>query len=370
MKKTKYLVITLILIFVSLIFAGCRGSGAVASGWPGITVDGDTAYVAFNQGIYSLDLADDGSLDKTAPTNAGDLKPRNPTFFHAPVILDEDTLLAGSYNNRLFKFDTSSGIATEFFDKARNRWIAKPLFEGGILYAPNANGTLYAIKEDGSVKWEFETDAAIWATPVMNGSHLYVVSQDHFMFAIDPVNGKEEWSLDLGAAAVSKPALDEQNKMLYIGTFNGMLLAINTDSGRIAWEAETNDWIWGSPTMGPDNMLFVTDLDANLYAVDIENGHILWDKQVDAGSSITGSALLVGDALIVITQSGTIASYDLNGERLWKETIGDEDIPVEFHGTPVLAGEDLILVSALGKVPGVYAFNSELEFLWKFEPGK
>ena len=60
MMKTKTLVITIMLIFLSLLISGCRGSGFIAGSWPGITVDGDTAYIAYNQAIYSIDLTDEG----------------------------------------------------------------------------------------------------------------------------------------------------------------------------------------------------------------------------------------------------------------------------------------------------------------------
>ena len=84
MKKPKYITITLILILFSLAFAGCRGSGAVASGWPGITVDGDTAYVAFNQSVFTLDLENDGRVQETMPANAGDLRPPQPDVLSRP----------------------------------------------------------------------------------------------------------------------------------------------------------------------------------------------------------------------------------------------------------------------------------------------
>lgn len=366
MKKNKKLLLALILILVSLTFAGCQGTGAIASSWPGITVDGDTAYVAFNASIYTIDLSQRGNLQRTAPTNAKDL--RGHTFFHAPVQLSEDTLLVGSYKNSLYTID-SSGDAVEFFSGARNRWIATPLMTEEAIYAPNANGTLYALDFDGSVFWEFETSAAIWATPVKDNGSLYMVSQDHIMYKLNASTGEQVWSLDLGASSVSSPALDE-NGILYIGTFNSQLLAIDSMTGKIAWDLTTNDWVWGSPTLGPDNTLFVTDLGGNLYAVDTVTGKFLWEKQVSTDTSIAGSALLVGDALFVVTSSGAIVSYGLDGERLWKEEIGNEDNKVEFYGTPVLAGEDLILVSSTGSDNLVYAFNPQLETQWTFEPGK
>ena len=367
MKKPKYLAIALILILFSLAFAGCAGTGAVASSWPGITVDGDTAYVAFNQSVYTLDLENDGRVRETMPANAGDLRPRNPMFYHAPVLLDESTLLVGSYNNRMFIINLNTGNADDFFISARNRWIAQPLLEDGTIYAPNANGNLYALALNGSQKWAFETNAAIWATPVIDNGQIYMISQDHSLYALDASSGDPIWTLDIGAASVNSPVLDEDG-ILYIGTFDSKVFAIDSQRGAILWEIETFDWVWGSPVLGPDGIIFVTDLGANLYAIDTETQEIVWEKQVDPTSSITGSPLLLDEALIVVTQSGVIASYDLNGERLWKEEFATEDNPVEFHGTPVLAGEDTILVSSLGSDAVVFAFNPELELLWMFEP--
>jgi outer membrane protein assembly factor BamB len=366
MKKSKYLILALLLIFVGLMFSGCRGSGAIASGWPGITVEGDTAYVANNTSVYTLDLSQKGRQKDIAPSNEKDL--RGHTFFHAPVLLDEDTLLVGSYKNVLYTFATGDGNATEFFKNARNRWIATPLVTEDAIYAPNANGTLYALDVNGDVIWEFETDAAIWATPVKDNGTLYVVSQDHTLYAVIAETGEQTWARELGAASVNSPALDE-NGILYIGTFGSQLFAIDSKTGNTVWELSTNDWVWGSPVVGPGNTLFVTDLGANLYAIDTETAEILWEKQVDTDTAITGSPLIVGESIFVVTQSGEITSYDLEGQRLWNEQIATEDNPVEFHGTPVLAGDDLILVSATGSDEIIYAFNTELESQWSFEPG-
>lgn len=366
MKKTKLLALTIFLLALSLVVSGCQGA-AVANSWPGITVDGETAYVAYNQAVYALDLTRDGQQTETFPANSDDRSLRGALFYHPPVLLDDGYLLAGSYNNKLYEIDTRDGDASEFYADARNRWIATPLRTDNRIFAPNANGAVYAFDLSGDLVWEFETDAAIWATPVMNGSRVYIVSQDHTMYALNAATGEPVWNLDLGAASVNSPALD-QNGVLYIGTFGSQLLAIDSDTGRILWDTDTQGWVWGSPVLGADGILYLTDLEANLYAIDTADGTILWSKQVDADTGITGSALLYNEALFVVTNSGVIASYNLEGERLWKEEFASEDSPVEFHGTPVAAGDDLILVPSIGTETAVFAFNTELETLWQFTP--
>lgn len=361
MIKNKTLIITIMLIFLGLLVSGCQGSGFIAGSWPGITVDGDTAYIAYNQAIYSIDLTDNGDLIDTYPAEAV----RGGTFFHAPLLLEDGSMIEGSYNNMIYSIDLESGAASEFFNTTKNRWIGVPIFSNEMIYAPNSNGTLYAIDLDGESPWNFPTEAAIWAKPLLNENTLYIASQDHFLYAVNATTGKEIWKTDLGASAVNSPVLDE-NGTLYIGTFGSKVFAINSANGSVLWDSDTQGWIWGSPILGTDNTLYVTDLDANLYAIDATDGSQIWNKQVQAGSSITGSALLYNDNLFVVTRAGTIASYDLNGERLWKEEVGTEENKIEFHGTPVLAGENLILVSAVGSPQVVFAFNTKLEPLWQF----
>jgi len=368
MTKTKTLVLIIMLIFLSLLISGCTGSGMVAGSWPGIMIDGETAYVAYNQAIYHIDLADKGDQIDSFPAEPI----RGATFFHAPLLLDDDTLLAGSYDNKVYEIDTDSGAAREFFNSTKNRWIARPEFSNGLIYYPNSNGVLYAVTTDGDSPWNFETEAAIWAKPLVEENRLYLGSQDHFLYALNAETGDEIWRTDLGASIVNSPVLDE-NGILYVGSFGNAetgstVTAIDSTDGSLVWELVTEGWVWGSPALGPDNTLFVTDMNANLYAIDTTNGSIVWEKQVQAGSAITGSALFLNDAIYVATRGGTIASYDLDGQRLWKEDVGNEDNPIEFHGTPLVAGDDLLLVSSVGSDSIVFAFNTKLELLWQFTP--
>lgn len=363
MTKRKQLTIALIVVLLALLVSGCSGAGAVAAGWPGITIQGNTAYVADNQAIYGIDLKVGGDQLATYPAEAI----RGATYFHAPVLLDSETMLIGAYNNKIYTIDLVDGSSAEFFTEAKNRWVGAPLLVDDVLYAPNSNGNIYALTTDGETLWTFETDAAIWATPVYADGRLFVASQDHHLYAVNANTGDEIWDLDLGASAVGSPALAEDGT-LYIGTFGSEVFAIDSQGGSTLWRLNTEDWVWGSPLIESDGMLYVTDMGANLYAIDPATETIVWQKQVDTGSSITGSPLLYNDALFVVTRSGVIASYDLQGERLWKEELGEED--GEFYGTPVVSEDGTILVSAVGATSIIYAYDSNLEPLWQFTPEK
>ncbi|HKJ28215.1 MAG TPA: PQQ-binding-like beta-propeller repeat protein [Anaerolineales bacterium] len=359
MIKPKYILLITLLILLSLAASGCRGSGAVASSWPGITLDGDTAYVAYNQNVYAIDLEADGRQLDTLPTDAI----RGATFFHKPLLIGDDQLVQGSYSQDLYLIDTDNGASREFFTDAKNRWIGAPLSADGVIYAPNSNGNLYALSYDGEELWHFETEASLWASPLLDGDVLYIASMDHYLYAVDIHTENLIWKTDLGGSLVSGPVIAEDGT-LYIGSFDSNVYAIDSQNGSVLWDFATTDWVWGSPTVGPEGVVYATDLSANIYALDSQNGDLIWDKQVEANSRIIGSVLFHNDTLYVVAESGVIAAYDTEGERLWKESIGEGNL----YGTPVMAGDNLILASALNAEAVIYAYDADLEPLWQYLP--
>src|SRR5574341_2699026 len=57
--KSKHFFILFTLLFLSLSLSACAGGAATAaSSWPGLTVDGETAYLAYNQHVYAINVAD------------------------------------------------------------------------------------------------------------------------------------------------------------------------------------------------------------------------------------------------------------------------------------------------------------------------
>jgi outer membrane protein assembly factor BamB len=360
MIKPKHILLITIFLLLSIVASGCRGSGAVATSWPGITIDGDTAYVAYNQFIYAIDLDNKGRQLDVLPKEAI----RGATFFHSPALIGNEKIVEGTYSQDLYLIDIESGASSDFFTKAKNRWIGSPLVADDVIYAPNSNGSLYALTFDGEELWSFPTEASIWASPLLEGDTLYIASMDHFLYAVDIRDGDLLWKTDLSASLVSAPVVDE-NGTLYIGSFGSQVFALDSQTGDILWDYQTADWVWGSPTLDAGDALYITDLSANIYAVDLTDPPaLLWDKQVEADSKITGSALFSNDTLYVATESGVIAAYDKEGERLWKESIGEGNL----YGTPILAGENLILVSALNAEAILYAYDADLEPLWQFQP--
>jgi len=80
-------------------------------------------------------------------------------------------------------------------------------------------------------------------------------SMDHRIYAIDAQTGKAKWQTNVGGSMVGSPAYSSAG-VLYIGTFNSEMLAVNADNGQILWQKPTDGWVWGGPVLKADKLYF------------------------------------------------------------------------------------------------------------------
>ena len=81
----------LIFLILTLVLSSCTGgSGSFrATSWPGVTVDQDTVYVAYEQQVLALRVKD-GGLIWSYPA-----EPSARQLFYAPPAVSEDLLIVG-----------------------------------------------------------------------------------------------------------------------------------------------------------------------------------------------------------------------------------------------------------------------------------
>ena len=97
MKLRHLYFVLLPLILASFGLSACAG-GMAATGWPGLTVTADTAYVSYNQYVYAINLAN-GTENWRFPTQPI----RSATFFAPPAVNEESQVAVGSYAQSLLR---------------------------------------------------------------------------------------------------------------------------------------------------------------------------------------------------------------------------------------------------------------------------
>jgi PQQ-dependent dehydrogenase (methanol/ethanol family) len=165
------------------------------------------------------------------------------------------------------------------------------------------------------LQWSFTfpTERAMESTPLMHDGTLYVTTPWSRVFAMDARNGEPLWSFD---PKVAKSHL-----------INGCCGPINR--GAALWTSEDK------------TLVFIGSFDGRLIAIDAENGQEVWSTQTTATDShytITGAPRVIDGKVIIgnggaeLGARGYITAYDAsNGEMLWRfyTVPGDPSKPQE-----------------------------------------
>ena len=101
-----------------------------------------------------------------------------------------------------------------------------------------------------------------------DGKILYVGSGDFNLYAINTVDGSKNWNFTTGGAVESSPALSSDGKILYVGSGDHNLYAINTIEGGKNWNFSTGAGVFSSPALSSDGkVVYVGSNDHNIYSI-------------------------------------------------------------------------------------------------------
>lgn len=338
------------ILLASVLLSACA-TGASTSSWPGLAADKDNAYLANGQYLYAVRLSDGAKLWQY-PVD----KPGTEEFFSNPVLTQDGQLLIGSSgrDNALYSLDARTGVqkwAKPF--TTSDHWVASPLIVADTVYAPNNNGSLYALKlATGELAWSVPLGRSMWGAPTTDGKLIFVSSLDHFLYAVDPAAQKLVWKRDLGGPIPGSPMLAADGGALYVGSFAKKVYAVEAGTGAIRWAVDLKDWVWNTPTLVGDN-LYAADISGNLYSLAASSGKNGWPELKPDGP-ITGSPVALANGIAIVTESGFLYAFKPDGSTLWPPV----NIGGKIYTTPVLSG-DLILVAPMGAPNLLYAVNGK-----------
>jgi polyvinyl alcohol dehydrogenase (cytochrome) len=170
-------------------------------------------------------------------------------------------------------------------------------------------------------------------------------------------NLKLKWAFGLPGAATLRSQPTVGGGWLWVGSDNGMVYALDADTGCVHWSFEAQRPVISTVSIGPmaDSpgryTAYFGDFSANVYALDAETGKQLWTTQVEEhhAAAVSGSVVLdsAGEHLIVpigsweepmgfsanyecCTSRGAVVVLDVKtGRQIWKtHTLAEEAKPL------------------------------------------
>jgi|GEM_PF-1135489 len=163
----------------------------------------------------------------------------------------------------------------------------------GTIYVGSGNN-VYAINpEDGSVVpgWPYATGDLVKATPTIDSvnGNIYVGSLDDNLYALNSL-GLEQWRLQTGGDLVASAVLDE-SRILYQGSMDGMLYAVQAQNGAIQWTYPAGAGIAETPVLAHTGsgtggtLYFTTVASSQVYALGrgiLGQDQLAWESSDDS----------------------------------------------------------------------------------------
>jgi outer membrane protein assembly factor BamB/predicted Ser/Thr protein kinase len=165
--------------------------------------------------------------------------------------------------------------------------------------------------------WRFRCEDEVRSSPRLQASLLYVGSYDHNLYALDVASGKFVWKYPTDGGIASTPHVTPQ--AVYVASEDNSLYALEPQTGQLVWRVHTRGPIRASPRMAGEVIVVGSD-DAGVYAF-LEDQTLLWRFQ--APMAVRSSALIVGDSALVGCDDGTVYSIQMrDGRQRWKHNAG------------------------------------------------
>ena len=335
-----YVLITSMLLLVTSLACSSLSN---PEGWSGGVLVGESIVVASMEGqVLSLDI-ETGEHNWEPALIRVDDKNKNRRAIYGTPLVEDNVIFVTSYDGKIHAYSSDDGRLLETEPVAEE-------FAGGIsyyedmLFFGSSDGVMYGYDVDimdqtvmMKKAWEFKVNGSIWSTPVIANGLLVFTSLDHFIYALDPLDGSFVWKMETGAALVSSPVVAGDN--LCVGSFDTNFYAIDVNSGKEKWRfTDSSNWYWGSALLSGDN-IYVPSLEGKLYALNQQNGAKQWETEVVG--PIVGTPAIVSDMIVFGSRDGQIRVAELSSGMILASCDVGEKIE-----SPLISTENAVYFSA------------------------
>ena len=216
--------------------------------------------------------------------------------------------------------------------------------------------------DDASV-WSFQTGGWVVNAPTAANGVVYAGSDDNFVYALDAASGQMLWSFETGDAIRSTPTV--AGGAVYVGSNDNHVYALDAITGEMLWMHDTGKAVQYSPLVN-DGVVYIGargNVDYSVHALDATTGEQVWAAGVPYPYGAEFAVTVANGKLYAPGESGEF--YVMNastGEVLWSASVGlgAESPPAVLDGVVYLTAVNTAY--ALDETTGeeIWSYGTEM----------
>ena len=215
--------------------------------------------------------------------------------------------------------------------------------------APNTNNTL----------WSYTTGNSVASSPAIVGGVVYIGSDDGSVYALNALSGVKLWSFTTGDTVHSSPSVVDG--VVYVGSWDDNVYALNATNGVKLWSYTTGNAIYSSSAV-INGVVYIGSYDSIVYALNATTGVKLWSYTT--GGEVHSSPAVVGGVVYIGSGDGNVYALNaITGVKLWSFTSGN----YYYTSSPAVVGGVVYIGSFDGKVYALSATTGAK--LWSYTTG-
>ena len=195
---------------------------------------------------YMLSTPQDGAFKWKYPT-------QQRVVSSPAVAAQENLVVFGSMDNQLYALDMRTGQVS-WSVRTGGPVQSSPSIAHGHVFFGSDDGRLYAVRlSTGRVQWTWAGGLPVRTRPLVTGEFIVVGLELGEVVGLD-LSGKIIWRFKAKRGVTSSPL--EHDGLVYFGSMDWQLYALDITRGWKAWEFRTGKAVISSPTYG-DEKLFI-----------------------------------------------------------------------------------------------------------------
>jgi outer membrane protein assembly factor BamB/predicted phosphodiesterase len=231
-------------------------------------------------------------------------------------LIEGSRVYIGASDNYFRAIDLESGKEIWNFNGLEGPVMSKPVIEKDVIVFGAWDRHLYALnKTTGELLWKWNNGSTVInfspaaCIPVISNETVYVVAPDRYLSAIDLLTGQTLWRSN-EATVRESIGISEDGKWIYGKTMQDTVVAFPAvrEKAPAAWKMHVGYGYEHAPSMliPQDQILYFGTRNGVVYAINTTSQQLVWRWKIDNSMVNTVNVLPGGKGIIASTMDGKV----------------------------------------------------------------